>query len=95
MNQSLRNTTNGNTSEYVYVRADTGCNVWASLSVPPFANVDGYIYLQNWAYTSGTWLDPDNYSYFCGSVAPGYVYHDEYGDGNRPPTPLHSGTIGC
>jgi hypothetical protein len=77
----VANASYGNTSGYVYVRADTGCSTNASLYITAMVSRNGYEVSSNSNSGWGTWLDTSTSGYWCGSVAVGYSHNSGGGAG--------------
>jgi hypothetical protein len=86
----VANASYGNTSGYVYVRADTGCSTNASLYITAMVSRNGYQVSSNSNSGWGTWLDTSTSGYWCGSVAVGYSHNSGGGAGYGWTTDLWS-----
>lgn len=71
----VANASYGNSSGYVYVRADTGCDVSATLDITAMISQNG-IQVSSMSNTGyGTWLDTATSGNWCEWVAVGYVHY--------------------
>lgn len=87
----VANASYGNSSGYVYVRADTGCNVNAYLEVHALISLGGVYYQGSTNTGYGTWLDTATSNpRLCGSVAVGYNHYSGGGAGYGWTTDLWS-----
>lgn len=77
----VANASYGNSSGYVYVRADTGCNATAYLEIHALISRNNVYYTSSVNSGYGTWLDTSTSAYVCGSIAVGYNHYSGGGAG--------------